>query len=234
KGEISRWPDLLPHAQFADRITIWQSTGFSLYFLLHGVHPVLPMDLRESTFMVQGLRQGLTHSELLALHIQQLERRPKDVAQAAEVLRKTRITSKEAFEKRFAHWLKKEAFQPGDLVLVRNTAIEKEMNRKHKPRYLGPYEVVRQTCNGSYVIKELNGDISRESVAAFRLLAYNSSDRKSEEVGTDPIELVGEGASRHNQRAAEDENEPEDEVEWAESMADESEDDLNMDMLPIG
>ena len=123
--------------------------------------------------MVEGFRSNMSHADLLALRIRQLERRPSDVAKAADVLRKTRLNSKEQFGKKFAHRLRRDTFQEGDLVLVRNTAIEREMNRKHKPRYLGPYQVVRQTHNGASIIKELNGDISRESVAAFRLLAYH-------------------------------------------------------------
>lgn len=90
-GQLSRWPELLPHAVFADRITIRRSTGFSPYFLLHGVHPALPMDLRESTFMVEGFRSDMSHADLLALRIQQLERRPIDVSRAAEVIRKARL-----------------------------------------------------------------------------------------------------------------------------------------------
>ncbi|KAI9064711.1 hypothetical protein FKP32DRAFT_1569288, partial [Trametes sanguinea] len=228
-NDISRWPELLPHAQFADRITIRRSTGFSPYFLLHGVHPVLPMDLRENTFMVEGFRSGMSHSDLLSLRIRQLERRPEDVARAAEVLRNTRLASKEHFEKRFAHRLKKTSFSPGDLVLVRNTAIEREMNRKHKPRYLGPYEVVRQTRNGAYIIKELNGDVSRESVAAFRLLAYNPSGRDLDDLAVDPIEMIGEGASRHTRDIGDDEGLDIDELapEEEDNLSEESDDDLD-------
>lgn len=232
-GEISRWPELLPHAQFADRITIRRSTGFSPYFLLHGVHPILPMDLRESTFMVQGFHQGMSHSDLLALRIRQLERRPEDVAHAADILRKTRITSKEHFETRFAHKLKKKSFGPGDLVLVRNTGIEREMNRKHKPRYLGPFEVVRQTCNGAYVIKELNGDVSRESVAAFRLLAYDPSGRNLDDLATDPISMIGESASQR-QPAEENTDVEWDEEELEEEIDEEIEEESDSDDLPIG
>lgn len=190
EGQISRWPSLLPHAVFADRVTIRRSTGFSPYYLLHGVHPVLPMDLREATFMVQGFRSNMSHADLLALRIRQLQRKPEDVAKAAEALRKTRLESKEHFERRFAHRLQKTTFQSGELVLIRNTAIEKEMNRKHKPRYLGPYEVVRQTRNGSYIIKELNGDISRESIAAYRLLAYHPSNKDLNSITADSIDII--------------------------------------------
>ena len=40
------------------------------------------------------------------------------------------------------------------------------------------FEVVRQTAGGSYVLKELDGTISKRGVAAFRLLPYHSRDGK--------------------------------------------------------
>ena len=65
-------------------------------------------------------------------------------------------------------------YEPGTLVLVRNTAIEKSHNRKSKPRYLGPYEVVRRTNHGAYVLKELDGAVGRTPFAAFRIVPYIS------------------------------------------------------------
>ncbi|KLO04545.1 hypothetical protein SCHPADRAFT_840483, partial [Schizopora paradoxa] len=43
---------------------------------------------------------------------------------------------------------------------------------KIKPRYLGPYIVVRQTKGESYVVRELSGAVSRRGIAAFRLIPY--------------------------------------------------------------
>lgn len=233
EGQISRWPELLPHAVFADRITIRRSTGFSPYFLLHGVHPALPMDLREATFMVEGFRSGMSHTDLLALRIRQLERRPIDVAKAADVLRKTRLNSKVQFEKKFAHRLRKEEFHEGDLVLVRNTAIEREMNRKHKPRYLGPYQVVRRTQNGAYIVKELNGDISRESVAAFRLLAYSPSQDNLAELVSDPISAIGASQSQPPEMPPQEED---GDLEWDSDPPEneEAEEDSESEDEPIG
>jgi hypothetical protein len=68
----------------------------------------------------------------------------------------------------------RKSFAPGDLVLVRNTQVEKELNRKTKPRYLGPFVVERQTKGGSYILKEMNGTLSRRGVASFRLIPYIS------------------------------------------------------------
>ena len=172
EGDIDNWPQKVAMAFFADRISTSSVTGFSAFYLLHGVHPVLPFDLTEASFMVNGFTTGMSSSDLLALRIQQLERRPADILQAAETLKKARFQSKIQFEKRFHKKLRKSLYQSGDLVLVRNTAIEKELNKKTKPRYLGPYEVDRRTKGGSYVLKEMDGAILRQGVAAFRLYPY--------------------------------------------------------------
>ena len=66
--------------------------------------------------------------------------------------------------------------QDGDLVLVRNSRVEKELDQKTNPRYLGPFEVLRRTQGGSYILKEMDGTLSRQGVAAFRLLPYHACE----------------------------------------------------------
>ena len=61
---------------------------------------------------------------------------------------------------------------PGDLVLIWNIAIEKELNRKTKPRYLGPYKVVRRTQGGSYKLAKVDGAQLARPIAAFRVIPY--------------------------------------------------------------
>jgi hypothetical protein len=46
------------------------------------------------------------------------------------------------FEEQHKAKIKDYRFQKGDLVLVRNTAIEKALNKKMKARYLGPMVVI--------------------------------------------------------------------------------------------
>ena len=75
KGQISQWPGKVHIAFFADKITITRSTGFSPFFLLYGVEPVLPLDLFEATFLVQGFTDNMSTEDLLALRIRQLEKR---------------------------------------------------------------------------------------------------------------------------------------------------------------
>jgi RNase H-like domain found in reverse transcriptase/Integrase zinc binding domain len=172
-GRIKNWHKQLDLAVFADRITVSSVTGYSPYFLLHGIHPLLPFDLSEATFMVDGFRSGLSTSELLTLRIRQLQRHQEDIEKAAETLKKARFKSKQQFERRFRRRLQKKHYTPGELVLVRNSRLESTIARmKTEPRYLGPYEVVRRTPRGAYVLKEVDGAEHAERYAAFRLLPY--------------------------------------------------------------
>lgn len=68
-GQISKWPEKLPLAVFADRITVSRVTGFSPYQTLHGCDPILSFDLAEATFLVEGFYSGMTTVELLTLQI---------------------------------------------------------------------------------------------------------------------------------------------------------------------
>lgn len=173
-----QWPNHVRNAFFSDRITINRSTGTSPFYLLHGVHPVLPFDLLEATALVEGFTSGMSRVDLLTLRMRQLEKKQEDLDKAAELLTRTRMRSKEQFERRFRRRLFTDNHEEGALVLVRNTTVEKSMNRKSKPRYLGPFEVVRRTPGGSYVLKELDGSIWSQKVAAFRILPYILRDEQ--------------------------------------------------------
>ncbi len=55
---------------------------------------------------------------------------------------------------------------------MRNTAIETSLNRKMRPRYLGPYVVLSRNRGGAYLLCEIDGAVLDRPVAAFRLLPY--------------------------------------------------------------
>ncbi|EMD30803.1 hypothetical protein CERSUDRAFT_78610 [Gelatoporia subvermispora B] len=99
--------------------------------------------------MVSGFKKNMERADLLALRICQLEKRDEDIRKAAKTLEKARLKSKEEFERRFKHRIRQREIRPGTLVL----------------RYLGPYEVVRHTKGGSYMLKELDGTMMRVGIA---------------------------------------------------------------------
>jgi hypothetical protein len=55
---------------------------------------------------------------------------------------------------------------------MRNTQIEKALNRKMRARYLGPLVVITRNFGGSYVLCKLDGAVLHRPIAAFRLLPY--------------------------------------------------------------
>lgn len=196
KGKINEWPKKVPEIVFADRVTTSRVTGFSPFQLLHATEPVLPLDLAEATFLVEDFKRGISTEELLVLRAQQIFKHPDNVQRASETLKKARFTSKAQFEKRFHKRLTRTKYKPGELVLVRNTAIEMSHDRKSKPRYLGPYEVHKETKGGNYKLKELDGTSLRYTYAAFRLLPYisrrHSFMRDHVELETDQSESESE------------------------------------------
>lgn len=83
-----------------------------------------------------------------------------------------RVQAAVRFERDHSATIRDFNFTRGDLVLVRNTAIEKALNRKMRARYLGPLVVVSRNRGGAYIICELNGSVFDRPVAAFRVVPY--------------------------------------------------------------
>ena len=141
--------------------------------MVHGVEPLFPFDLSEATFLVPVPdTDNITTPTLIAWRARQLQKRREDIDTIRERVLLSWFTSLRHFEQQFKNQIRQQDFSPGDLVLVRNSRIEKELNRKTKPRYLGPMVVLCRTTGGSYLLAELDSAISHLWYAAFQLLFY--------------------------------------------------------------
>ena len=81
------------------------------------------------------------------------------------------------YERDFKAVIKDYKFKPKDLVLVRNTAVESSLDKKMKPRYLGPMIVVAENRGGLYILAEMTGAVWRQKVAKFRVVPYYARER---------------------------------------------------------
>ena len=85
---------------------------------------------------------------------------------------KARKVSAAQFVAKFASTIHNHDFVKGSLVLVCNSWVEKELNRKTKAHYLGPMVVIRRMAGGAYILAELDGAVSRLCYAAFHVVPY--------------------------------------------------------------
>jgi len=137
--------------------------------MAHGVEAVLPLDIAEATYLLPPLDVPTSTEDLIVHCAQQLQKRPEDLREMSARVLKARKQSAAQFVK---HFSQEYNFEVGSLILVRNSHIEKELNHKTKPCFLGPMVVVHRTKGGAYILAELNGAISRLRYAAFQIIPY--------------------------------------------------------------
>ncbi len=185
EGDLTKWLDVLPSVFWAERCTVMRSTGLSPFEMSTGIEPRFPWDIIEANWLVDEL-DSMTYCELVAIRARQLQRRDSDLELIDARIRKSRFLSREQFIRDNAKRIVDYNFQPGTLVLIRNTQVEAELDRKTKPRYYGPLSVVRRTTGGSYTLAELDGSISKTNFAAFRIVPYHPRQKASVQVTPEP------------------------------------------------
>src|SRR5882672_129859 len=171
-NEHSKWVNMAPLMFWADLVTVRRSIGYSPFFMAHGVEAVLPFDIAEATYLLPPPDVPSSTEDLNAHHAQQLQKHPEDLREMSARVLKVRKQSAAKFVKCFSSTIQDYYFQEGPLILVHNSRIEKELNHKTKPCFLGPMVVVHRMKGGTYILAELDGAISRLRYAAFRLIPY--------------------------------------------------------------
>ena len=137
-----------------------------------GTHPLLPLHITEATYLLPPPDAPLSSTYLIAWHTVALQKHQSHLAALASDVYTTQIKAAIHFEQEHAATIIKYDFKFGDLVLIRNTAIEKSLNHKMCARYLSPLIIILQNKGGAYIVSELNGSVFGWPIAAFQVIPY--------------------------------------------------------------
>ena len=118
-----------------------------------------------------------------------------------ERVHKFKETEAYKYAEKYKHVIRDYKCQPGDLVLVRNTAIEDSLNSRNQYRWNGPMIVVRRTRGGSYIICEMNGAVLQLKVGKFRVVPFHQRYKIS--IGKKIEKLIDASKERLDQMEAE-------------------------------
>jgi hypothetical protein len=146
--------------------------GCSPYFAITGAHPILPFDIAEATYLQPPPTSVMSTTNLISRRAIALQKRSADVNQLYSKVYQARLKAARRFGQEHLHTLKDFNFQRGSLVLMRNTQIEKSLNKKMCARYIGLLIVVSHNYGGAYILAELDGTVLHHPIATFRLLPY--------------------------------------------------------------
>ncbi|EJD08380.1 uncharacterized protein FOMMEDRAFT_71782, partial [Fomitiporia mediterranea MF3/22] len=130
---IGHWYKYTHSVFWAEQITIQKATGYSPYYLVHRVEPILLFDLNEAMYLVPPKGSPLTTEELIVIQVQQLQKRLDNLTQMIEGVQKACKRYTKHFTEVNCNWIKDYNFAPGVLVLICNSKVSNNLGQKMKP-----------------------------------------------------------------------------------------------------
>lgn len=225
EGDQSTWASVVHSVFWAERVTVKRRLGVSPYFAITGTHPLLPLDIAEATYLHPPPSSILSTTDLIARRAIELQKRRAQVQQLHDRVYQARVLAARRFERDHGNVIKDFQFQRGALVLARNTAIEKALNRKMRPRYVGPLVVIAKNKGGAYLLCELDGSVLDRPVAAFRLIPYFA--RRAIPLPEDALDTELERLRKMQESRSQGDDDDEEEADaWTEDGGSSSEDDI--------
>jgi hypothetical protein len=171
-GEEHKWSQAAQSVFWSERVTPRKRMGCSPYFAVTGTHPLLPFDIVEANYLLPPLDSLILTTDLIACRAVALQKRQDDLVRLRDRVHKERNHAAIRFEQNHATTICNFNFKSSNLILIRNTAIEKALNKKMHPQYFGPMVVVSRNRGGTYIICDLDGTLAHAPIVAFRVVPY--------------------------------------------------------------
>ena len=114
---------------WANWVTVCQHMGCSPYFATTGTHPLLPLNIAKVTNLLPLPNAPLSSTDLIAQHAITLQKCWSHSAALASNVYTAQIKAAIHFEQEHAITIINYNFKLGDLILIRNTAIEKSQSQ---------------------------------------------------------------------------------------------------------
>ena len=103
QGNTTKWPEILPLAMWAGRVTVRGVTGSSPYYLLYGQQLLFPFDFTDRRWHMLDWVDVNSTKDLLAIRVKQLSRRDEYIGEATAKMEKARLKAAEFFFRKIKH-----------------------------------------------------------------------------------------------------------------------------------
>jgi len=170
-----KWPQYLPLALWADRVSVRRTTGYSAFTLLYGRECILPIDFSIQSWNMVVWNEIKTREDLLLARMKQLDERRLIEARASSEQERARESNKIYFDSHKRLRTKNQQLRVGDLVLMHNTIVSgtRALATKLDDRWFGPYRIREVPTDSTYYrLEELDGVHLEETVAGNRLKLF--------------------------------------------------------------
>jgi transposase InsO family protein len=194
QGKTSQWPNLLPFALLADRMTCTTTTGVAPAELVSGHLPLMKIEESVQSWRTIAWQDGVSHEELLERRIEHFSQTKEKIEEALHRLKEAREKNKARFDK--THRLRPVPIKEGDWVLIYEGGLDQQHStiKKFARRWRGPFVVEEVRPNATYVVRELDGTFHRYPYAGKRVKLFRRRTRfiVEEEFEPDDLEVLDE------------------------------------------